>query len=60
MNIERGNVRNQLFVSSDLVSLYAATKALSQIRGSPFCLGPPGRGVRGPLLRLCFWPLSEV
>jgi len=42
MNIERGNVRNQFFVSSDLMSLYAATKVLSQIRPPP--AGDPSSG----------------
>jgi len=46
MNIERGNVRNQFFVSSDLMSLYAATKVLSQIR-------PPRLGALPPALFAC-------
>jgi len=51
MNIERGNMRNESFVGSDLVSLYAATKVLIQIRG-PLFARPPGKGVGGPFLRL--------
>jgi len=56
MNIERGNVRNQFFVCSDLVSLYATTKVLSQIWGPLFCSGPPSAGgYGGPFLRLCMY-----
>jgi len=49
MNIESGNVWNQFLVSSVLLSLYAVTKELSQIWGSPFLPGPSRtRGAAGP------------
>jgi len=43
---------NQFLVSSVLVFLYAVTKVLSQIWGPLLPGASPGRGVRGPLLRL--------